>query len=145
MGLYSSILETISFNRNCKNPIFGGMQFWGFWFSIVTPYMIYYIHIIIDYIDSSIHLITLPEYRKVILWYINGITLSIKTELWQFYLPPDNMRRWGKYLYKTICKWYVRSLVNFLSDFPFLVALAWFLYNNMTIIKRRIIYSTNEC
>ena len=31
--------------------------------------MIYYIHITIDYIDSSIHLVTLPEYRKVILWY----------------------------------------------------------------------------
>ena len=64
-----STLETISFNRNWRNPIFGGMQFWGFWFLIVIPYMIYYIHITIDYIDSSIHLVTLPEYRNVILWY----------------------------------------------------------------------------
>ena len=70
MGLYSSILETISFNRNFKNPIVGGMQIWGSWFLIVTPYMIYYIHIIIDYINSSIHMIALPGYIKVILWYI---------------------------------------------------------------------------
>ena len=50
----------------------GRTQFW--WYEILgililIPHMIYYIHITIDYIDSSIHLVTLPEYRKVILWY----------------------------------------------------------------------------
>ena len=119
-GLYSSILETISFNRKFKKPIVGGMQIWGSWFLIVTPYMIYYIHIIIDYINSNIHMIALPGYIEVILWYIKWYKpINKKQNYDNFILPPDNMKRWGKYLYKTICKWYVRSLVNFLSDFPF--------------------------
>ena len=68
MGLYQYI-GNYQFQQKLEEPNFWWYAILGIFILIVIPYMIYYIHITIDYIDSSIHLVTLPEYRKVILWY----------------------------------------------------------------------------